>query len=406
MAQLFQIQNPKSKIRNQKSETGMLPRADYPLLAAVGALIVIGLLMIYSASYDLAFQSKDNAAFYVVRQALFVVVGCLVAFVLARSDFTTWRRWSVLLLGGILLLLVLVRLFGADKYGAQRSFFDGSVQPSEIAKLIVIIYIADWLASKGEKIRDVNYGLIPFAAIVGLVAGLIVIQPDFGTAILIVLTAGIMFFMAGADLKQIFFSLFIAGLVAALLMAVTQHTQNRWQEYLDSLKDLSKASDQLKQAIMALQVGGLTGVGLGNGLATIGYLPLAHTDTIFALIASETGLVGVVALLSLYGVVAYRGYHIAMSASNSYGQLLAIGATSYIILQALINVNVMTGTLPLTGIPLPFVSYGGSSLVSVMAAIGILISVSRGSRKGKTHGAFMDRSRRDRRSRLSSFGSR
>ncbi|HET7376240.1 MAG TPA: FtsW/RodA/SpoVE family cell cycle protein, partial [Anaerolineae bacterium] len=164
--------------------------------------------------------------------------------------------------------------------------------------------------------------------------------------------------------------------------------------------------DQLRQAVQALRVGGLTGVGLGNGLVTIGYLPLAHTDTIFALIAIETGLVGVIALLSMYGIVAYRGYRIAMGTSDSYGQLLAIGATSYIILQALINVNVMSGTLPLTGIPLPFVSYGGSSLISVMAAVGVLISVSRGSRRGKTHGAFMDRSRRDGRSRLPRIGSR
>jgi cell division protein FtsW len=404
MAQLIPF--GKSKIKHQKSEIGALPRADYPLLAAVGALLVIGLLMIYSASYELAFQNKDDVAFYVVRQALFVAIGIVVTFWLARSDFGSWRRWSVLLLGGILLLLVFVRIFGADRYGAQRSFFDGSVQPSEIAKLIVILYIADWLASKGDKIRDVNYGLIPFASIVGLVAGLIIIQPDYGTAILIVLTAGVMFFMAGADLKQIFLALLVAGCVVGLLMAATAHTQSRLQEYVSGLQDLSKASDQLRQAVQALRMGGLTGVGLGNGLTTIGFLPLAHTDTIFALIAIETGLAGVLALLSLYGVIAYRGYHIAMSASNRYGQLLAIGATSYIILQALINVNVMTGTLPLTGIPLPFVSYGGSSLISVMAAAGILISVSRGSRKGKTHGAFMDRSRRDGRSRLPRIGSR
>ncbi len=405
MAQIL-LRNHKSVLRNQKSTTSSLPRADYPLIAAVGALVLIGLLMIYSASYEMAFQTKGDVAYYVVRQALFVLGGSLVAFLLARSDFTNWRRWSVPLLGGILLLLIIVRIFGADRYGAQRSFFDGSVQPSELAKLIVILYIADWLASKGDKIRDVNYGLIPFASIVGLVAGLIVIQPDYGTAILIVLTAGVMFFMAGADLKQIFVALLIAACVVALLMLVTTHTQNRLQEYMDGLQDMSKASDQLRQAVQALRVGGLTGVGLGNGLVTIGYLPLAHTDTIFALIAIETGLVGVVALLSMYGIVAYRGYRIAMGTSDSYGQLLAIGATSYIILQALINVNVMSGTLPLTGIPLPFVSYGGSSLISVMAAVGVLISVSRGSRRGKTHGAFMDRSRRDGRSRLPRIGSR
>jgi cell division protein FtsW len=404
MAQIIPIS--KSKIKNQRSEIGSLPRADYPLITAVGALLVIGLMMIYSASYELAYQTKGDAAYYVLRQAVFTIGGIVVAGLLARSDFSSWRRWSVLLLGAIVILLIVVRLFGADLYGAQRSFFDGSVQPSEIAKLVVILYIADWLASKGDKIRDLNYGLIPFAAIVGLVAGLIIIQPDYGTAILIVLTAGVMFFMAGADLKQFFFSLLIAGVIIGVMLLLSPHSQIRLEDYRKGLQDPALGSDQLRQAIHALQIGGLSGVGLGNGLVKVGFLPLAHTDTIFALIAIETGLVGVLALLSLYAVVAYRGFRIAVNASNTYGQLLAVGATSYIILQALINVNVMTGMLPLTGIPLPFVSYGGSSLISVMAAVGILISVSRGSRKGKTNSALMDRSRRDGRSRLSRPGSR
>lgn len=398
MAQLLQVQ--KSKIKNQRSEIGSLPRADYPLIAAVGALLVIGLMMIYSASYEVAYQTKGDAAYYVLRQAVFTLGGIVVAVLLARSDFSSWRRWSVLLLGAILILLIVVRLFGADLYGAQRSFFDGSVQPSEIAKLVVILYIADWLASKGDKIRDLNYGLIPFAAIVGVVAGLIIIQPDYGTAILIVLIAGAMFFMAGADLKQFFFSVLIAGLIIGGMVLLSPHSHIRLDDYMKGLQDPALASDQLRQAIRAMQIGGISGVGLGNGLVKVGFLPLAHTDTIFGLIAIETGFFGVLALLSLYAIVAYRGFRIAMTASNTYGQLLAVGATSYIILQALINVNVMTGMLPLTGIPLPFVSYGGSSLISVMAAVGILISVSRGSRKGKTYGAFMDRSRRDGRSRL------
>jgi cell division protein FtsW len=404
MAQL--IQDQKSKIKNQRSEIRSLPRADYPLITAVGALLVLGLMMIYSASYELAYLSKGDAAYYVVRQAAFTIGGIVVAALLARSDFSSWRRWSVLLLVAILILLVVVRIFGADLYGAQRSFFDGSVQPSEIAKLVVILYIADWLASKGDQIRDLNYGLIPFASIVGVVAGLIVIQPDYGTAILIVLTAGVMFFMAGADLKQFFFSLLIASVIIGLMLLLTPHSHSRLDDYMKGLQDPMLASDQLRQAIQALRLGGLSGVGLGNGLVMLGFLPLAHTDSIFALMAIETGLLGVLTLLSLYAIVAYRGYRIAMSASNTYGQLLAVGATSYIILQALINVNVITGMLPLTGIPLPFVSYGGSSLLSVMAAVGILISVSRGSRKGKTNSALMDRSRRDGRSRLSRVGSR
>jgi cell division protein FtsW len=406
MAQSIQLQRSKSRARQSRSELEAVMLGDTPLLAAVGALLVIGLMMIYSGSFDLAYQEKGDAAFYVGRQLVFMIVGLGVTFLLARSDYAIWRRWSVTLMGGVLALLVLVLIGGSDLYGAQRSFFNGSIQPSELAKLVLIIYIADWLASKGDKIQTTNYGLLPFAVIVGLITGLILMQPDYGTAVLIVLTAVAMFFMAGADLKQLLTASLIGGATILILMLVTDHTRIRLFQFMAGMQDPTAVSDQMKQVTLALKTGGLSGVGLGNGILKIGYLPLAHSDSIFALIALELGLVGVLALLCLYGVVAYRGYRIAMHAADTYGRLLAFGATTLIVLQALINIGAMTGTLPLTGIPLPFVSHGGSSLITMMAAIGVLISVSRGTRKGITYSALVDRSRRNRRSRVSRLGSR
>ena len=402
VATYLQARNQKPKAKSQKSGIGILPRGDYPLIAAVGGLAVLGLLMVYSGSYDLAYQNQGgDAAYYLTRQVLFMAGGTLVACLIARSDYAIWRRWSVLLMLGTLSLLVLVLVAGSERFGAQRTLFNGSIQPSEIAKLVMVLYIADWLASKGDKLQLASYGLIPFGAIVGVVAGLIFRQPDYGTGVLIVLTAGVMFFLAGADLRQAFIGMVGAVATILILMLATGHTSERLGQFVDP----ARTSDQMQQVMKALQAGGLTGVGLGNGILKIGYLPLAHTDSIFALVAVELGLVGVLGLLSLFAFIAYRGYHIAVKAPDTYGQLLAFGATTAIISQALINICVMTGILPLTGITLPFMSYGGSSLISLMASIGVLISVSRGTRKGKATDAFMDRVRRDRRSRLHGPGS-
>jgi len=402
VAQYVQARSHKSKIKQPKARIGSLPHLDYPLITAAGALLAIGLMLIYSGSYDLVPPEKGGAAYYLLRQILFAALGLVAAIFVTRSDYMSWRRWSVPLMGGALALLVLVLISGGSRLGAQRTLFNGSVQPSEIAKLVVVLYIADWLASKGDKLHEASHGLIPFSIIIGVVTGLILRQPDFGTAFVIVLTAVAMFFMAGVDLKQLLIGGLVAGLTISVLMLTTPHTLDRLIPWLNP----ALASDQMRQTQLAFKMGGVSGLGLGNGMIRVGYLPLAHTDTIFALAAIELGLIGVCAILSVYGFIAYRGYRIAMRAPNMYGQLLAFGAITSIVVQALINISAMTGVIPLTGIPLPFISYGGSSIVEVLAAVGIVLSVSRGSRKGLAYSASLDRSRRDRRSRLSRAGGR
>ena len=408
MAQYAQARSRHTKAKSITVKLGALPRLDYPLIVAVSVLTLLGFMLIYSGSYDLAFQSQNgNAAYYLLRQVLFAVVGVGVAVILARSDYLNWRRWSVLLMVVTLIALAGVLAFGEKRFGAQLSLFSGSVQPGEWAKLVIVFYIADWLSSKRDKLHDVSYGLIPFGIIVGGITGLVVLEPDYGTAVLIVLAALAMVFMAGIDLKQLLIGGFFSTATLTIIILSSEHASERLREFAAMWNDPSTASDQMRQVMLALKMGGVSGVGLGNGLLRVGYLPLAHTDSIFALAAIELGLIGVIGLLLLYAIIAYRGLRIAFNAPSQYGQLLAFGATMVIVVQALTNVCVMTGVLPLTGIPLPFVSYGGSSLITTLALVGVLISVSRAStRRGSKYSASMGRGRRDGRTRLSRTGSR
>jgi len=395
-------------VRRMKPATAnsRAPRLDYPLLIVVGALLALGLIMVYSTTFDWGYQEYGDPSYFVLRQGLWLLLGLAVMWLMLRLDYTLLHRYSIPLLGVGLALLIGVLLFGQETFGAQRSFLNGSIQPAELVKLIVVIYIADWLSSKGEKIRDIGYGLIPFAVLIGIIAGLIVIQPDFGTAIVIVLVAGMMFFLAGADLKQIGIGLVVSAATLALLLANSAYAQERVKSYLDALNDPAQASYQVQQALIALGSGGWLGLGPGASRQKFGYLPVPHTDSIFAVLGEELGLVGALVVLALFAFLAYRGFRIALHAPDAFGTLIAAGVTFWIVIEALVNIAVITGTLPLTGIPLPFISYGGSSLVSLMAGVGLLQSIARGSRKGLTRSALMDRGRRNGRSRLSRIGSR
>jgi cell division protein FtsW len=407
MASSTQFRSHQSRSKEQRSGLAGLPRLDYLLLGAVGTLTLLGLMLVYSGSYDLAFITQEgNAAYYLMRQLVFLAIGVVTMLLLARSDYMSWRRWSVLLMAGALILLGIVLLFGSERYGAQRTLLQGSVQPSEIIKLITVLYIADWLASKGDRLHDWGYGLVPFGVIIGSITGMILLQPDFGTAITIVVTAGTMLFMAGIDWKQMLFALVVAIAAIIIMMLIFPHTRERLDQYLQGMQDPTKASDQMQQVWLSMRMGGLFGVGLGNGLIRVGYLPLAHTDSIFAVAAIELGLLGVVAIIALYSIIGWRGYRVALNTGNNYGQLLAFGATTLIIVQAVINIAVMAGVMPLTGIPLPLLSYGGSSLVAMLASVGVIQSVYRGTRKGSVFGGYLGRGRRNRRTRLSGTGDR
>ncbi len=359
---------------------------DFPLLLTVAVLLVTGLVMVYSASFglDMARLGKPTT-YFLLRQLEWAAIGCVAMVAMALIPYEAWRRWSRWILGGALAVLILLLALPAEAdQPAQRWLMGNSVQPGEFVKLAVIIYIADWLAAKGPKIRQVTYGMIPFAVILGAVTGLIILQPNFSTAFLIVSTAVAMFFVAGADLAQLGIGGLVGGASLAVLVRISPYRWHRVLAFIeDPLQDPLGRGYQTARAIYALQAGGIGGVGLGGSVQKMGYLYAPHTDAIYAIIGEELGLIGGVAVLVLFGVLAYRGLRIARKCDSSFGALLAVGVTSWIILQAALHIAVVTATVPFTGITLPLISFGGSSLVACMAALGLLLSVSRGRPRGR-----------------------
>jgi len=352
---------------------------DYPLVVIVVALLLIGLMMVFSATFDLGAKAHDNPVYFFIRQVVWTALGGVLAALLARVEYRQWRRHSITLMALTLVMLVAVFVMGATRFGAQRTLWAGSIQPSEFAKLIIIIYVADWVSSKGERIKQVTYGLIPFAILIGTVAALIVSQPDISTAIIIVLTAVVMFFTAGADVLQLIIGFAFGSAAFALLISRSPHALDRVAAYLATLNDpYTGSSYQVREALTALGMGGLTGQGLGMGTQKLNALPLPHTDTIFAVLGEELGLMGTMLVIGLFAALAYRGFKIALEAPDNFGAVLAAGITFALLFQALINIAVITATLPFTGIPLPFISYGGSSMIVSLSSVGILLGVSRG----------------------------
>ena len=351
---------------------------DYLLVIATAALLVVGLMMIYSATFALGYQLHGQATYYFIRQLLWMGVGTLGLVFFARIEYHTWRKFSIPIMAVTLFLLGVVLLVGDTRFGGQRWLFNGSIQPAELSKLAVVIYIADWLSSKGEQIRKVSYGLIPFAILLGLITGLIVLQQDLSTAILIGTTALAMFFIAGGNLLQMLMSGLLGAGTLYLLIARSSYRLARITAFLDPLNvDPLGDGYQIRQILIALGSGGLTGLGLGASRQKFGYIPASHTDGIFAILGEELGLIGGLMVIGLFAFLAYRGFRIALAAPDSFGTVLAFGITCGLVFQALVNIGVVTATLPFTGVPLPLISFGGSSLAVSMAGIGLLLAVSR-----------------------------
>jgi cell division protein FtsW len=360
---------------------------DYLLLVAAVALSAIGILMVYSSrGVDAA---RDGSIFDAVTTQLgWGLLGGLVLVLAMRIDYRLWRHFSVLGLGVAIGLLVLVLLPAIppliqpiEANGATRWLRIGGLpafHPAELAKLTLIIYLAHWLVTRGSDVGSVRRGLLPFLVLVGLVAGLVVLEPDLGTTGVLVLTSFTMFFVAGGSLWQLLLlvPVGLAG-VAALLM-VNPYQMARWTTFLDPFAVASSDGYQTVHGLYALALGGVFGQGLGQSRQPSGLaLPAAENDFIFAVVGQEFGLVGGLLVIGLFLLLAWRGIRIAMRAPDPFGSLLAIGITAWLAFQAFINIGVVVQLLPLTGITLPFLSDGGTSLVVALAAVGILLSISR-----------------------------
>jgi cell division protein FtsW len=341
----------------------------------VAALVAVGLMMVYSTTSNMGYHQHGDQAHFVKRQLLWLGIGVVALITAGWLDYRHWMKFSILIMAGTILLLIALVIIPTEN---GRLLIGNSVSPAELAKLAVVIYIGHWLSSKGEHLRRLPYGLLPFTIMVGIIAGLVMAQPDISEAMVIVLVAVSMFFLAGAHIRQ--FVIGTVGGIAAFVLVVRELPTAiaRLEPFFKYWKDpLNSTNFQLKQGLTALGSGGLLGLGPGNGRMKYFWLPAAHTDSVFAIVGEELGLLGCLGLIALFVVVAYRGFHLARNAPDSFGSLLAAGLTCWIAFQAMVNILVVTGTIPYTGIALPFISVGGSSLVTCMVGIGIMISISR-----------------------------
>lgn len=350
---------------------------DIYLVLSVGILVAVGLMMVWSAT--LGFRSDQQWGIF-IQQVRNAGIGAVIMIILSLIDYRVWRRLAIPIMAMVIIALAGILILPGVKtvFGAKRAYFEGSVQPSELALLSVTIYMAAWLSSRQSKIRNLTYGLLPFAILVGIVAGLIILEPDLSTAALVMIVAAVMFFLAGADWIQLGLTAVVFGIAGFIAATQLDYARVRVQSFIDLLRDPIQANADHAQSVMvAFLNGGLGGVGLGQGRQKFFNLSAPHTDSIFAVIGEELGLLGCALVIGLFVVLLMRGIRTARQAPDSFGALLAAGITASIVIEALFNIAVMAAVVPFVGVPLPFISFGGSALVANLASIGLLLSISR-----------------------------
>jgi cell division protein FtsW len=355
-------------------------RFDPLLLCAVLALVALGLVMVYSASAILAQDKLGDSLYFLKRQLMAAGLG-VVAMAVAMK--VGWRKlarlaWPLLIVTLILLVLVLIPGIGTTAGGARRWIrFPGfGLQPAELAKFAWVVYLSYSLAKKREKVATFSVGFLPHLMLCGVLVALCMRQPDFGSSVLLVFLLFVLLFAAGTKLSYLVGSVLLALPLAYVAIASSPYRMKRVTAFLDPWAHRHDSGYQVAESLMSIGSGGLTGLGLGDGRQKLFFLPEAHTDFIFAIIGEELGLVGVTLLVALYAIVIWRGVRISLAAPETFGTYLGLGLTSIIAFQAAVNMCVAMGLLPTKGLTLPFISYGGTSLLVLMGAAGVLLSLS------------------------------
>jgi cell division protein FtsW len=355
---------------------------DYFLMVIIGLLLAFGIVIRTSASAAVAYQKFNDSYYYLKRQFLLgILPGLVLLYIFSRIDYRRWKRFGPWLLALSILLLVGVFLpgFGYSYGRAHRWLKLGPIifQPSEIVKLTFLLYLAVWLEKKGKKLNDFSYGFLPFVILLALIAGLIIAQPDIGTVGIVVFIALVVYFIAGARLYWL--GVLVGGGVSVLLalIKIAPYRLARLVTFLHPNLDPMGIGYHVRQALVAIGSGGIFGLGLGHSRQKFLYLPEVISDSIFAVIAEEMGFIVTLGIIALFLFLVYRGFKIAAAAPDSFGRFLAIGITCWIVGQAIINMAAMLGLVPLTGLPLPFISYGGTSMVTTLIASGLLINISK-----------------------------
>jgi len=346
------------------------------LVLLVASMLAFGLVMVYSASWDVSWRLYQDPAALFRKQLTNLLFG-LVAMAAAMFIPIRWlRRLALPVILVTLLALISVLLINAGG-GPRRSFLSGSIQPSEMAKLACVLYLAVWMESKGERVSDWSQGFVPLMVLIGVISGLILLQPDLSAVLTVALVALTMFYFAGATPRQ---ALFITGgsaIIGYLLVRVTQTGRERWDTYLAGLLDVEKASYHVQHSLQAFFAGGFFGRGLGASREKFGFLPAPHTDSIFAIVGEELGLMGAALVILLFALLLWRGFRLSANADDRLKTLLGTGVTFWLGVEALVNMSVLLGLLPFAGNALPFFSFGGSNLVMSLVGVGLLLNISR-----------------------------
>jgi cell division protein FtsW len=379
----------KRKKAKSKKRAAKLPAEYNMLLTATLCLLAFGAVMVFSASSTTRILNDgglSDSAFYLKRTLLFGAVGLAIMHLAARHGLSTIRRLTPAILGVSMFLLFIVLFGGTSVNGSSRWIGPGFIQlqPSELAKVALILYGADLLARKPKRARTIE-GLMPFLLVVGAATLLIVVEPDLGTAMVVAFAVAATLVAAGMRIRDLAVIAAVLAFFGLLMTVIEPYRMARLTGFLNPGADAGGAGFQAAQAKIALGSGGLFGVGIGNGVQKAFYLPEAHTDMISAVIGEELGLVGILGVVGLFSLFGYAGLQVAKKAKDNYGKLLVAGLTSLVLVQATINLFAVMGLAPLTGVPLPLVSYGNSSLMATLFAVGLILNVARGgtARAGK-----------------------
>ena len=354
-------------------------KSDRVLFIATVLLVGLSVVMVYSASAVVMMEKFQRPYLYLIKQGMWAAMGVVVLLVVMRIDYHNYKQpiliWACLGCVGLALIAV---LFSPPINHARRWFAIGGlgIQPSELAKLAAIFFMADTLERRMHRINDLNYSLLPIALVVGGIVGLILLEPDFGTSVALVLIVASMVFAAGLNYRYILGAALCAAPAIAFLVLGTAYRRQRVLTFLDPYRDPLGAGFQVIQSTIAVGTGGVWGKGLMNGVQKLFYLPEPHTDFIYSVISEELGLVGATAVVICFCVVTWRGMRVAVRAPDTFGSFLALGLTTMVAVQAFVNISVVLGLMPTKGIPLPFISAGGSSMLTNLVGMGVLLNVS------------------------------
>ena len=354
-------------------------QSDKWLFLATLALVCVSVVMVYSASALVALERYDQPYLFVTKQVMWALLGIAVLSVVMRVDYRTYRNETLIwtLLGAVTFLLVAV-LFSRPVNGSRRWFAIGGlgIQPSELAKLVAIVFTAAMLERRMHRVNEVKYSLLPIGIIVGALVGLILVEPDLGTAVSLLAVVGLMIFAAGLSYRYLFGGILLALPALYVLVSSADYRRRRFFAFLDPWADPLGDGFQIIQSMIAIGTGGVAGKGMMAGVQKLFYLPEPHSDFIFAVISEELGLIGATVIVACFCVIAWRGLRAAMRAPDGFGAFLALGLTMMIVVQAFVNISVVLGLLPTKGITLPLVSHGGSSLLVNLLGIGVLLNIS------------------------------